>query len=180
MKKVRAMTQAELAAYVQTELAKREIEVVLSGGACVAIYSKGRYVSMDLDLINTYAVPRRDLRQAMKELGFREEGRYFRHPESRFIIEFPPGPLMVGDEPVRRVNRRRLDTGTLKLLSATDCAKDRLAAYYFWGDLQSLEQAELVCQGARVDLKELARWSKSEMKVDEFRKIRPRLVRKKR
>ena len=36
---------------------------------------------------------------------------------------------------------KKYSTGTLRLLTATDCIKDRLAAYYHWRDEQGLEQA---------------------------------------
>ena len=42
MKSIKEMTNAELAAFVESHLRKNGIDVVLSGGACV---------SMDLDLI---------------------------------------------------------------------------------------------------------------------------------
>jgi len=69
------MTQAELAAYVESHLEKKGIEVVLSGGACVAIHSQGQYVSMDVDLINVHGTPRGKLRQAMEELGLKRRPR---------------------------------------------------------------------------------------------------------
>jgi hypothetical protein len=40
------------------------------------------------------------LRRAMASLGFIEDGRHFYHPENSHIIEFPAGPLSVGEEPV--------------------------------------------------------------------------------
>ena len=54
MKPIKEMTNAELAAFVESHLRERGIEVVLSGGACVSIYSNGKYVSSDLDLIDIY------------------------------------------------------------------------------------------------------------------------------
>jgi len=51
MKSIKKMTNAELAAFIQSHLRNKGIDVVLSGGACVSIYSSNRYVSMDLDLI---------------------------------------------------------------------------------------------------------------------------------
>jgi hypothetical protein len=45
----------------------------------------------------------------------------------------------------------------LKVLSPTDCVKDRLCAFYFWNDLQGLEQAVLVAKSQQVDLKEIKR-----------------------
>ena len=52
MKPINAMTQGELAAYVQTRLREKGIQLVLSGGATVSIYSGNRYISRDLDLVN--------------------------------------------------------------------------------------------------------------------------------
>ena len=49
MNAVEQMTQAELAAFVQNHLESKGIQVVLSGGAAVAIYSRDKYVSQDID-----------------------------------------------------------------------------------------------------------------------------------
>jgi hypothetical protein len=111
----------------------------------------------------------------MTRLGFRERGRYFKHPDSEYPVEFPPGPLTVGMEPVKEVREVRLSTGILRVISPTDCVKDRLAAFYHWGDNQCLLQAEMVCCGNDVNLKEVERWSRAEGKGGEYRKIRDRL-----
>ncbi len=70
----------------------------------------------------------------MRDIGFVEKTRYFVHPDSEYVVEFPPGPLTVGMEPVKEIVELRFSTGTLKIISATDCVKDRLAAYYHWND----------------------------------------------
>lgn len=65
------------------------------------------------------------------------------------------------------------DTGTLRLLSPTDCIKDRLAAFYHWNDRQCLQQAVWVAQEREVDWDEIKRWSVQEgeeMKYDVFRR----------
>jgi hypothetical protein len=176
MKSIQRMTQGELCAFVQSHLRERGISTVLSGGATVSIYSSGRYVSRDLDLVNVQSKRRRVIHEAMNEIGFLEVGRYFNHPNSPFTVEFPPGPLSVGQEPVKRVDEIRLSTGILQIISPTDCVKDRLAAYYHWGDQQCLIQASLVAQEHRVDLEEIRRWSHAEGKLREFEKIRPKLA----
>lgn len=176
MKPINRMTQPEIAALVQAHLSKKGIDVVLSGGATVAVYSENAYVSKDVDLVNAYSVRASAIGAAMREIGFQEEGRYFRHPDSDVLVEFPPGPLAVGAEPVKEVQEIELATGTLKLISPTDCVKDRLASYYHWGDRQALSQALLVAQHRPVDLLEVARWSEAVGKHDEFQEIRPSLV----
>ncbi|MFC1879157.1 hypothetical protein ACFLZW_04530 [Chloroflexota bacterium] len=175
MKSVKQMSQAEVAAYVQNHLKSEGITVVLSGGAAVAIYSSNKYVSQDIDLVNVYSVNRRTIRASMRGIGFIEEGRYFKHPDSQFIVEFPPGPATIGEEPIKRVLEIELITGILRIISPTDCVKDRLAAYYHWGDNQCLAQAILVAQEHDIDLKEISRWSHTEGKHDEFERIRPKL-----
>ena len=174
MKPIKEMTIAELAAFVGSHLKKKGIEVVLSGGACVSIYTDNKYVSMDLDLINTRFARRGVIIKAMEEIGFKEENRYFKHPHSNFYIEFPNGPLSVGKEPVKRVDEHRLSTGLLRIISPSDCVKDRLAGYYYWGDLQCLEQALMVAGTNQVDLQEIERWSKVEGKSREFNLFRNR------
>jgi len=176
MKSIKEMTQGELAALIQSRLREKGVDVVLSGGAAVSIYSNNRYVSLDLDLVNPYFAKARALRETMREIGFHEEGRYFTHPDTEFFVEFPPGPLAVGVEPVKQVNELMLSTGMLRIISPTDCVKDRLACYYHWDDLQCLEQAVLVAQGNKTDLKEIERWSEAEGKLEEFRRIRNQLT----
>ena len=64
----------------------------------------------------------------------------------------------------------------LKIISPTDCIKDRLASYYHWDDLQCLEQATLGAQSNKINLVEIERWSEVEGKLDEFRRIRNKLT----
>jgi hypothetical protein len=166
--KIKSMSQAELAAYIQDSLQEEGISVVLSGGSAVSFYSSDKYVSKDLDLINVNFTKRSKIKFVMQKLGFREQGRYFVSPETEIFIEFPNGPLSVGEEPVKEVREFKLTTGTLRVVSATDCVKDRLCAFYFWNDQQGLAQAVLVSESQKVDLEEIERWSKVEGKEREY------------
>jgi hypothetical protein len=176
MKPVSGMSLGELAAFVCSHLEKNGIHVVLSGGACVSIYSTNRYQSYDLDFIENIATSRNKLKGVLQEIGFMEEHRYFKHPDTKFFLEFPPGPLSIGDEPVKETVHKEYPEGLLRLLSPTDCIKDRLAAFYHWNDRQSLEQAVLVAQECKVDLNEIERWSAKEGRSNEFATIRSRLM----
>lgn len=115
------------------------------------------------------------LRKARASIGFSEWGRYFQYPESTHIVEFPSGPLAVGEEPVRDVQKVALATGSLRVITTTDCVKDRLCAFYFWDDLQGLAQAVLVAQHHAVDLAEIERWSVVEHHADKFILFKERL-----
>jgi hypothetical protein len=168
MKPIKEMTQAELGAYVQSHLYAKGIDVVLSGGSVVSIYTSGKYVSKDLDFVNRYSVRRSTIRDAMEELGFEETGRYFEHPDNEFFVEFPPGPLSLGEDFNINIVQHKLETGTLRVISPTDCVKDRLAWYYHDGDLQCLVQAVMVAKDHKVDMQEILKWSEGEGKLEEF------------
>jgi hypothetical protein len=168
MKRFSKMSQAEVAAFVQTHLKNQGIDVILSGGAAVSLYTDNLYISADIDLVDINFVKRSKFIDAMEMIGFHEKNRYFIHPETKHIVEFPPGPLSVGDEPVLRIKEIKLSTGILRVISPTDCVKDRLAAYYFWNDQQSLKQALLVAKYKRVGLHEIRNWSQSIGKIQEY------------
>lgn len=173
---IREMTIGEFGAFVAGHLRAYGIDVVLTGGSCVTIYSSNRYQSFDLDFVGGRGAEGKRIKAALLEHGFLEKERYFVHPESEFYVEFPTGPLAVGDEPVREICELKFATGVLRLLSPTDCVKDRLAGYYHWKDLQCLEQAVLVAQDNDVDLDEVERWSKHEGLLDEFNLIKGKLI----
>ena len=169
------MTAEELGALVCSRLEEAGITVTLTGGGCVAIWSEGKYVSKDLDFIEEGPVPRRQVAAVLGKLGFRERNRYFVHPDTEFFIEFPSGPLMVGDERVEEVATRQTPTGPLRLLGPTDCVKDRLTAWFHWNDRQALEQAVLVARAQAVDLDDIRRWAGREGALDSFEEFRKRL-----
>jgi hypothetical protein len=169
------MSAEEVAGLVCQTLKHAGVTVTLTGGACVAIWSKGKYVSHDLDFIEEGPVPRRKIREVLKGLGFYEKGRHFMHPATKVFVEFPTGPLTVGDQRIERVAERKTPAGTLRLLTPTDCVKDRLAAYFHWNDRQSLEQALLVAHAQKIDLDDVRRWSKGERNEAKFREFKKRL-----
>jgi predicted nucleotidyltransferase len=111
MKRIKNMSQVELAAHIQNSLQAEGIHVVLSGGSAVSFYSSDKYVSKDLDLININFVRRSKIKSVMERLEFYEQGRYFVNPETIFFVEFPDGPLSVGEEPVKEISEFELATG---------------------------------------------------------------------
>jgi hypothetical protein len=171
MRAISQMSLAELAGFICQAMENADVTVTLTGGACVAIYSRGKYVSDDLDFIEEGPVPRQKVRQVMASLGFTERGRHFVHPNTKFLIEFPNGPLMVGDQRIVEVRKRRTPSGVLRLLSPTDCVKDRLAAFFHWKDRQSLQQALMVARAQPIDLRDIRKWSKSEGMETRFREF---------
>lgn len=175
MKPVSEMTQGELAAYIDSHLCRNGIKVVLSGGASAAIYSDHKYVSKDLDFIAQFTLDHKKIAAVMDELGFELRGRYYYHSQTPYYVEFISGPPAVGQDPIESIHEVRFVTGTIRMISPTDSVKDRLAAYYFWGDQQSLEQAILVARSVPVNLESVEAWSVREGKKAEYDEFIQRL-----
>ena len=68
----------------------------------------------------------------------------------------------MGNESIRHFKTMRTSSGSSILLRPTDCVKDRLASFFHWNDPQALEQALLVAEGHKIDLKDVKRWAKAE------------------
>lgn len=170
MKPTANSTLQEVAVAVGSHLARRGIRAVLTGGACVAIHT-GTYVSKDADFVLQSSVPQRGLEDAMRELGFARKGAEYVHPEVPFSIEFPPGPLSIGDD--LAIVPAELSVGTLTALglSATDSCRDRLAAFYHWNDRQALALALEIARLRPVNLDLIRDWSSREGKTAECREF---------
>ncbi len=175
MKSIRNMTRLELAGFIASQFYKQNINMVLSGGSCVSIYSKEKYVSMDLDFVNAGFAKRNIIASIMEKIGFKDEKKYFRHPHAKYLIEFPSGPLGVGNEQINKIDEIDTETGILRIISPTDCVKDRLTWFYHDNDSECLRQAILVAQNNRIRIKEVERWSVAEGKGEEFKKIKKQL-----
>ena len=76
---------------------------------------------------------------------------------------------------MKQIDEIQTSAGVLRVISPTDCVKDRLTWYYRDKDIECLRQAILVANSIAIDLKEIERWSKTEGKVLEFARIKVRL-----
>lgn len=160
-------TIAELGAIVCEALKAAGIDAFLSGGAVVSIYTKNRYESFDLDFVSL--ADRSKIKAVMKSLGFSQDrSRLFEHPRTKFFVEFPGSAVRVGEALITEFNELKQTGGVLKLLTPTDCVKDRLAAFYHWNDRQGLDQAIWVCQAQPVKLAEVRKWSIGEGMAEKF------------
>ena len=170
------MSAAEVASLVSDHLERQGISAVLSGGAAVSIYSDNEYESGDLDFVTSADMCRLD--EAMRELGFqRRSDRHFEHVECDFFVEFPPGPVMVGNEHLRVFAELSAAGGVVRMLTPTQCVKDRLAAFYHWNDRQCLDQAVMVARRHKVDFADIESWSRDEQHAERYAEFRAQLKR---
>lgn len=78
----------DLAGRVATHLARHDIQVVLVGGLAVEIYTLNRYLTGDIDMVNTSINSPAALKKAMAEIGFQKQGRVFENPTTNITVEF--------------------------------------------------------------------------------------------
>ena len=158
-------TEEELWHYVAWHLEGAGIGSVLVGGAVVAIYTGGLYRSGDLDMVPD-DFQRGRLVEVLEQIGFvPSKSRYFKHPECpHLFLEFPKGPVEIGEEFPVIPDEIEVEGRKLRLLSPTDCVKDRLAGYIHWASRANFDQAALICrrQAVRVDLAAVRSWCETE------------------
>ena len=171
---------ADVAASVATALARSGVHAVLTGGACATLYSEGAYQSHDLDFIVPDTSTRKTVDQAMASIGFIRDGDRYVNRQTTFFVEFPRGPLAIGEDLDIRPIRLKLPGGYTLALSATDACRDRLAAFYHWSDRQSLQAAVDIALRRRVGLATIRRWSQREGALAKFREFQQELARRRR
>jgi hypothetical protein len=156
----------DLAGLLSEEMRKRGIETILVGGACVTIYTNNQYQSYDLDYVSYEDMKK--VKNALKELGFVQKDKYFRHPDCPWVVEFVSPPVAVGRQTILRFASIKTALGSITCLTPTDSVKDRLASFYYCNDKQSLEQAISICLDQEVNLDEIKSWSISEAQKEKF------------
>ena len=167
----------ELAVLVSTALSEAGVIATLSGGAAVSIYSENAYESADLDFV-TFEGNKR-LAEIIKKLGFTkyQGSRLFEHPESEWLVEFPPGPLGFGDTVIDASDLPLLQTkyGELRIITPTLSVLDRLAAYCYHSDSQTWDQAIEVSKRQSIDWSYVYQWAQNEgrdsAEIDKLKRI---------
>jgi hypothetical protein len=127
------------------------------GGAAVELYTRGAYVTGDLDFVGEVP-PAVD--GALKEAGFLKKGRHYVHEEGEIFLEFP-GRSMRPGELTAEVKVGRY---TVLAVSPEDALVDRLAAWLFWRSAADGVNAFFLheAQKAFLDPRRLARRAREE------------------
>lgn len=141
---------------------------MLTGGACVSIYTRNRFESMDLDFVNVAGAPGKLIDLALAEIGFLPEGRIYVSKKARYSVDILGPPLSIGEEKISSTHAIKVKRMELRLLTTTDSVRDRLAAFYFWNDLQAMEQALMVARDNDVDLDLVKKWSRKEGELEKY------------
>jgi hypothetical protein len=142
---------------VCTALDRAGYTVVLTGGSAATFYAPDAYQSRDADFIIT--VRGDGGAKVLANLGYTQRGGTYEHPENPYALEFPRGPLAVGDDLIDTWETMRRKNRILHILSRTDCVRDRLVWFYAHNDLSSLRAAIGVAASGPVNRDLIAQWS---------------------
>lgn len=169
-------TEEELWKYVSVHLKKNNIDAVLVGGAVVSIYSDGAYESGDLDFVLTDMFVK-NLPAIMQEIGFvKKAGRHYEHPECKHLfVEFPSSFLEIGEDNQIRPDEVSVEGTKIKILSPTDCVRDRLAGYMYFKSRDNFDQAILVAKKHPVNISKIKKWCAGEKHSEVFEEFQREL-----
>lgn len=167
----------ELAFVVCTALNQVGTKAILTGGAAANFYAPQEYLSQDLDFVVKFGGGAAAA-EALQQLGFElRPEKLYAHPATIFTLEFPPGPLMVGDDFISNWDTLEREDLLLHIISPTDSVRDRLAAYLHWNDFASLESALAVAnrQREKLDINLIENWCQREGGTAKYEIFRKRL-----
>lgn len=117
--------------------AEAQTDVIVVGGSAIEIYTRGGYVSGDIDLVGS----RSAIRRVLSEWGFVTRGRVWVHEGWKLVVDLV-GEVYTGD-------RYRLSTvvtsfGPVRLAALEDLIIKRLAEAKHWQVQRALQEAALV------------------------------------
>lgn len=151
---------------VSSALDRHSIVGVLTGGSAATVYAPDVYMSYDADFVLTSYPERQRLEKAVGEIGYVPSAcpGMYEHPKTVYTLDFPSGPLSVGGDYVHETTTLERDGLRLRILTVTDCVRDRLAGFYYWNDYTSLNAAVGVARAHRdrIDFDRLREWTERE------------------
>jgi hypothetical protein len=71
---------------------------VLTGGSAATYYAPETYQSRDAHFVISLSADPAGAEAALRALGYQQLGGTYRHDSNAFTVEFPPGPLGIGDD----------------------------------------------------------------------------------
>jgi len=142
-------TLREVAFAVGTVLDRDGIHAVLCGGSAATFYAPEAYQSEDLDFVLAFNTEGSVVKTALASVGYRLKNGLFVHDATHYTVEFPRGPLAIGNDEVEDIVTLHEAGQVLRIISPTDSVRDRLNKYAAWDDFSALRAAVGVARGRR-------------------------------
>ncbi len=114
---------------------------IIVGGEAVEIYTQGSYTTGDIDI----KAPLEITEAVLKKWGFIKAGRPWLNKTLDIYVDWLGSSLEEGAEAEKRVNTIAITEDLdIKIISIEDLVVDRLGAFKWWGDTDSLMWAKVL------------------------------------
>jgi len=159
---------SQVAAIISGCMDEEGYDPVLTGRSCAAIYAGSSIHPKTLDFVaRDFTIE--EVAKTMAGVGFLDSGhRTFSNKYCPYEVLLMPYPVRVGDDVVSDAKVMRTAKGSLKLLTPTDCVRQRLSMFYRWNDRDALDDALKVASKHEIDMELLRRWSDWEWANDHY------------
>ena len=142
------LTLAEIAAVVYRHLREVGVEAVVVGGSSITIHVPAVYTSADIDLALISGFNRSKVAKTLERLGFHERGRDFVHPGVPYTIDLVAETPYIDQRAIKDFATVHTSEGPVRTYYIEDAAADRIAAWVYWSDSESLDVAERALSAA--------------------------------
>lgn len=146
---LQGLTLAEVAAEVNAVLCGEGMRVVVVGGSAITIHAPEVYTSYDIDLAFVSGIERRAITQALAKIGFLPQGRDFVNATTPYTVDIVADTPYVDQRPLHEFVDVQTTHGSVTVVQLRDAIADRVAAFLYWDDSQSLEVAERALRANR-------------------------------
>lgn len=117
----------------------------------------------------------RSAQEVVRTLGYYPKGRTLVCDSTPISLDFPKGPLAVGEESIQAWRTISRGGKLLHVIRPEDSVKDRLSAFFYWKDRSGLNQAIAVARATDCELAEIEAWAIQEGESDKYQEFLTRL-----
>lgn len=154
--------------HVASHLESHGIEVTLVGGGVATIYSHGKYMSGDLDFVFGWGNNHKEIKKALAEIGFTADTRIFSRPDCPFTMDFSSPPVDIGDKNDPEIQEDSFKGETIRILTPTECIKDRLHKAFHWKDELALQAALEVANTQEFSMEKVEKFCNDNKIISKF------------
>ena len=137
------------------------------------VYAPDAKASFDQDYIAWFADRKNEFDRALEEIGFRRKVRVYTSSATLISLEFPDDQILIGNDFLRFEDCARLERNdlSLRLLTPTDCVRDRLCGFFYYNDIGNLNTAVAVAKAKNVEPEGIRQWAEREGQAAKFERF---------
>lgn len=159
-----ASSLRDVIATIATALAGRGVSIVVVGASAIAAHSHRVHTPQTIEFAVPSGMQSETIDETLRALGFSKSGRRYAGSASPFGVEFVGEVPRIRNHQVTEFETIQTSSGPFQTLSIEDAVADRIAAYLYAHDPQSLHVAESALDQLNV---QIDRWQLKKI-IDSF------------